>query len=99
MLRAEIIDGDRPRISIKYVNDLDREVVLPNPAPFEILSIDGKVLYSPVSAQVIKTVAPGDMLVWEVDLADLEDMEANVLVVRFKLLEPRDTIIYIIRRG
>lgn len=59
-------------ITFRITNNTAEEIYLLNSAPWQIRGIDGAVMFSPVSAQVILSLAPGESQEWSWDQKDSE---------------------------
>ncbi len=99
MLSAELMDDGR-KLAIRFLNDYGREIILPSPSPFIFLDLDGKPLYSVISAQILTRVKAGDRRDWVIDLFEIGVYKhiSKGFVIKFSILEPRDEIYLIIRR-
>jgi len=57
-------------VVFRFINNCNRDIALPNSSPWVIKDIQGRVIFSPISAQVIKTVEPGQYVEWSWDQRD-----------------------------
>ena len=83
-------------IRIIFRNNLDSRVTLPSPSPWEIIGLDGKRIYSPVTVEKVTAIDPGGSLEWRWDLRDEkgEIVRGGDYVLKFRVLDP-DELIYV----
>ena len=98
MLTANVEYGDEPSIKIRFWNRYGVKVVLPSPNPFEFYLANGRLIYSPVSTQVLVEVDAGEVRDWEFSFEELGlsvDLDED-LVVKMSISHPRDELYVII---
>jgi plastocyanin len=62
-------------VELVLVNNCESPITLPNSAPWKIVGPDGRVVFTPVSLQVLVEVKPGERMRWVWDQRDAEGRE------------------------
>ncbi|MDW8022114.1 MAG: hypothetical protein RMI78_05765 [Nitrososphaerota archaeon] len=97
---AKDVYGMSEEVVLVLENNCDHVLVLPNAAPWMITGVAGEVVFSPLAAQVITEIGPGDVVEWtwaQIDndgdqvpagtyRARLTTINAGTFVAEFKII-------------
>jgi len=62
-------------VEFLLINNCNDSVILPSSAPWRIESLEGKVMFKPVSLQVLVEVKPGEEIRWAWDQKDNDEKQ------------------------